>query len=167
MHQCTQAYLASGGGRGQEPMASENGRVEFLFFITLFPPSPPFPTDPVYPSFPVHLSSIAWLFIIISVVCTPHFIIFCLMLFILLREQGFLLSLCGIYFFKTVSLFFGYHHAKEQLAVFFCRFFSSKDVRFRRKLELNCSLVGPELTAVARGSAPPSHTSRIRRKKIV
>lgn len=130
----------------------------FCYFVS---PESPIPTDPVYtqttPVLPVRLSNIAWLFIIISVVCTPHFIIFCLILFMLLREQGCLLSLYGICFFKTVSLFFGYHHAKEQLAVFSCRCFSSKGVRFRRKLELNCSLVGPELTAVARGSAPTTH----------
>lgn len=94
------------------------------FFYYFVSPNPLIPTRPTYstseyPILPTHISSIAWFFIIISAWFLPDFIIFYLMLFILLRVQGFLLSLCGSCFFKTVSIFFGYHQAKEQCAIFF------------------------------------------------
>lgn len=97
-------------------------------------------------SSPTRISSITWLFVIISVIFPPNFIIFYLMLFILLRVQGFL---CYIYFFFKTVPFLDYHHAREQF-VFFGRFFFLP--RCGLEGNLNSFLfIGPELRSVARG----------------
>lgn len=138
-------------------MKESNSCFLFLCFPQV-PSSRPHLTSstPDCPILPVHTSSIAWLFIIISVMFTPDFIISCLMLFVLLRVQGFLLSLGAFVSSKLCPFSLVIIMQKNNWKTFSLIDFPPK-VWFRRKLELNCSFVGPELRSVARGSTPTTH----------